>query len=273
MSTLEIKDLKSLLQDFYNLTGIKTCLYDLDGNELFFYPNKLNRFCEILRTDEQMDSKCKSCDKIAFHQCKKTQAQYNYICHAGLQECISPILYEGEIIGFMMLGQIKSDGASNFSAIEKNLPREMADRLRPIYESMPTVSEHILNSAFHILDACTGYGLLKQFVRAQNKAIDEQLKQYIRDHLASPISVSLLCAHFHISHCEIYDIFKKYLACTPAEYIKKCRLEYACKLLATSELPINKIAVLCGIPDYNYFSKVFKAAYGINPTAYRKSLS
>ena len=122
MSTLETKDLKSLLKDFYNLTGIKTCLYDLDGNELFFYPSKLNRFCEILRTDERMDCKCKSCDKTAFHQCKKTQAQYNYVCHAGLQECISPILYEGEIIGFMMLGQIKSAGAPDFSAIEKNLP-------------------------------------------------------------------------------------------------------------------------------------------------------
>ena len=47
-------------------------------------------------------------------------------------------------------------------------------------------------------------------------------------------------------------------------------LTYACKLLTTTDLPMNEISVRCGIPDYNYFSKVFKYSYGINPTEYKK---
>lgn len=270
MSNLEPKSMELLLQDFYNLTGIKTCLYDLDGNELCYYPVKFSHFCEILRTDEQMDNKCKDCDKLAFAHCRKTHSQYRYTCHAGLGECVSPILYDNQVIGFIMLGQIKESGAPPFDVIAKNLPKELIDRLRLTYDTLPTVSSQKLSSAFRILDACAGYELLKKAIRSHNNAIDAQIKQYIRENVAEPLSVSRLCSRFHLSHCEIYHIFKEYFDCTPAEYIKKSRLSYACKLLSTTELPINKIALLCGIPDYNYFSKIFKATYAVSPGEYRR---
>lgn len=271
MSELQVKTLEKLLQDFYTLTGIKTCLYDMEGNELCFYPNKFSRFCEILRTNEQMDQKCKDCDKLAFAHCKKTHSQYIYTCHAGLQECISPIVYENQVIGFIMLGQIKKSGAPNFVSISRNLPADLIDPLRISYDSLPVISPDKLTSAFRILDACAGYELLKKFVQSHNNAIDAQIEQYVRDNISHPISVTQLCKRFHLSHCEIYQIFKEYFSCTPAEYIKKSRLKHACKLLTTTEYPVNKIAILCGIPDYNYFSKTFKANFGISPTVYRKS--
>lgn len=271
MPKLELKDMGALLRDFYNLTGIKTCLYDLEGNEICFYPNKLSRFCEILRTNEQMNKKCKDCDKIALEHCKKTHTQYIYTCHAGLQECISPIIHKDQVIGFMMLGQVKRDGGLYGPTIPKNLPGTLAEDLKSVYDILPVISDEKLKSAFHIIDVCAGYELLKEFVSSYNTAIDAQIKQYILDNISVPISVTELCSKFHLSHSEIYEIFKEYFLCTPADYIKKCRLKCACKMLVTTKLRVNEIAALCGIPDYNYFSKVFKAAYGISPTVYRKN--
>ncbi len=270
MSKFELKDLGALLNDFYNLSDIKTCLYDLEGNELCYYPAKFSRFCEILRTNEQMDKKCKDCDKIALEHCKKTHSQYSYTCHAGLQECVSPIIYNEQVIGFMMLGQVKKSNSPEFPELPKNLPAELIQELKTIYSSMPVISDKKLRSAFRIVDVCAGYELLRDFVRSHNNAIDEQIKQYILDNISSPLSVVGLCSKFRLSHSEIYQIFKEYFTCTPAEYIKKSRLKYACKLLKTTRLPVNEIAGACGIPDYNYFSKVFKAAYSISPTEYRK---
>ena len=271
MTELDIKGLERLLEDFYNLTEIKVCLYDLEENELCFYPTKHSKFCEILRTNKQMEKKCKDCDKLAFTRCKKTHSQYIYTCHAGLQECVSPIIYDNQVIGFIILGQVKKTNAPNFCEISKNLPKDLIGALKPIYEELPTISTHKLNSAFHILDVCAGYELIKKVIRSHNNAIDAQIKQYIYDNIAHSISVAQLCSKFHLSHCEVYHIFKEYFHCTPAEYIKKSRLNYACKLLTTTELPINKIALLCGIPDYNYFSKIFKSHYGISPSEYKKS--
>lgn len=270
MPRLESKDLELLLQDFYNLTGIRICLYDMDGNELFFYPNKSNSFCEILRSNQSMDVKCKNCDKIAFAHCKAKQSQYHYTCHAGLQECISPILYNNEVIGFMMLGQIKKSNSPDFSTISSDFPRELIGKLKSSYENLPIISDKKLTAAFHILDVFTGYDLLKNYIQSHNSTIDVQIKQYIHENISHSISVVQLCSRFHLSHYEVYHIFKEYFFCSPAEYIKRTRLKTACNMLVTTDLSVNKIAILCGIPDYNYFSKVFKATYSVSPTAFRK---
>lgn len=270
MPKLEIKDLSGLLRDFYNLTDIKTCLYDLDGNELCYYPAKFSRFCEILRRSEDMDKKCKDCDKIALEHCKKTHNQYSYTCHIGLQECISPIIYNDQVVGFIMLGQIKKNNSPGLPPLPKSLPAELVSELRSAYDSLPVISDEKLKSASRIIDVCAGYELLRDFVRSHNNAIDEQIKQYILDNISSPLSVEGLCSAFRLSHSEVYRIFKEYFFCTPADYIKKSRLKYACKLLTTTKFTINDIAARCGIPDYNYFSKVFKAAYKVSPTGYRK---
>lgn len=270
MPKLEIKDLSGLLRDFYNLTGIKTCLYDLDGNELCYYPAKFSRFCEILRRSDAMDKKCKDCDKIALEHCRKTHNQYSYTCHVGLQECISPIIYNDQVIGFIMLGQVRKSDSPNFPELPKNLSAEITAELKSTYGSLPIISEEKLRSAFCIIDVCAGYELLRDFVRSHNNAIDEQVNEYIHSNIASPLSVTELCSRFHLSHSEVYRIFRDYFNCTPADYIKKCRLKYACKLLTSTSLPVNEIAASCGIPDYNYFSKVFKSACKISPSEYRK---
>ena len=41
-----------------------------------------------------MNERCESCDRKAISICKQTHEQYIYTCHAGLLECISPILFE-----------------------------------------------------------------------------------------------------------------------------------------------------------------------------------
>ena len=271
MPNFDLQSLEKLLYDFYNLTNIKTCLYDSEGNELCYYPTKLSSFCEILRQDKKIDERCKDCDTHAFANCRKTRSQYAYTCHAGLQECVSPIICDNQIIGFIMIGQIRNNRESAFLNFQEGLPDALKGKLHTAYDNLPSISNEKLLSAFHILDACAGYELLKTLLQAYQNSIEEQIDRYIHENLSKPLSVSHLCSEFHLSRHEIYNICNEYFYCAPAEYIKKCRLAYACKLLTTTNLPINKIAILCGIPDYNYFSKVFKSNYGVSPSKYKRS--
>lgn len=271
MSSFDLQSLKKLLYDFYNLTGIKTCLYDATENELCFYPTRLSTFCKVLRADEKIDQRCKECDKRAFATCRKTRSQYIYTCHAGLQECVSPIICDNYIVGFIMIGQIKNGNEYNFRNLEQELPEALKQRLRFAYHSLPSISEERVLSAFRILDACAGYELLKTLVQIYKKPIEAQIEQYIHENLVSHLTVAHLCAKFHLSHSEIYRLFREHYCCAPAEYVKKARLAHACKLLTTTDLPVNRIAIRCGIPDYNYFSKIFKVNHGVSPTEYRKS--
>lgn len=271
MKPIVSADLQTLLQDFYNLTGIKTCLFDADGNELCYYPPMHSRFCALLREDEAMDQKCRACDREGFAACRTKRAQHSYLCHAGLRECISPIQYEGRIIGFIMLGQIKESTVP--LAETAALIEAMGTAFAKAYGELPSIPHEKRLSAFRILDACAGYELLKSLPSKSTPHIDRALESLVQENFSAPLSVPFLCRRLHLSHNEIYTICKEYFASTPAEYIKKSRLAYAKRLLTETDLSVGEIAVRCGIPDYNYFSKVFKSAFSESPTAYRKRRS
>lgn len=271
MDAYDLKKLEELLRDFYNLTKIKICVYDHSENELCFYPEKRSSFCSLLRQDEEMDKRCKACDHHAFSECRKTREQYVYTCHAGLVECVSPILHGEKLIGYIAIGQIKTDTNTDFSLVKDNLPEALLPSLQDKFENLPTVDMDKIHSAIRILDACTGYEYLKRLAASSENKIDALLDEYINEHLTENLSAPVLCSVFHLSHSELYSVFKNYFLSTPAEYVKMRRLKHACHLLKTTSLPINTIAGRCGISDYKYFSKIFKRAFGRSPREFRKN--
>ena len=270
MENYNLQKMQELLCHFYNLTNIKICIYDNAENELCFYPEKLSPFCALLRTNPEMDKHCMECDQRAFFECKKAHEQYIYTCHAGLLECVSPILFEKKIIGYIAIGQIKASLQSDFSHVKNNLSTSFRKKLAKRFDCLPTIDMDKINSAIRILDACTGYEYLRNLFHSNENKIDILLEKYIEQHLDEDLSVVKLCSHFHLSHSEIYSIFKEYFSSTPAQYIKIRRLKNACNLLKETNMPVNKIAAKCGIPDYNYFSKLFKSSFGMSPREFRK---
>lgn len=270
MQTYNLEKMQELLQDFYNLTNMKICIYDNAENELCFYPEKLTPFCSALRKDKVMQSRCIECDKRAFAECKKTYKPYHYVCHAGLIECVSPIVYDKKIIGYMVLGQRKDPKNDLFEDIAHRLPIALHDVLKTHFHNLPYADVGKIHSATRILDACTGYEYLKGLLQSNERKIDNLIAGYVNEHLTDDLSVQTLCSKFHLSHREIYTIFKEYFQATPAEYVKLRRLYKACDLLKNTAMPVHKIAWQCGIPDYNYFSKIFKRTFNITPRTYRK---
>ena len=56
------------------------------------------------------------------------------------------------------------------------------------------------------------------------------------------------------------------------DYIQLLRLKKAIELMADGNNNISEIAYEVGFSDPNYFSKVFKKAYQLTPSEYRKQL-
>ena len=271
MESYNLEKMRELLADFYNLTKIKICIYDSFENELCYYPEKLSSFCSLLRSDKELDRRCQSCDKKAFAECRRSKKQYFYTCHAGLLECVSPILLDKDIIGYIFIGQVKPDDRDFFLKISASLPEALKAPLEKSLDELPDVPVDKIKSAIRIIDACTGYEYLKALVSSREKKIDVLLARYIRDNLEGDLTVSRLASHFHLSHNEIYSVFKEYFNSTPAEYIKEERLSRACALLCEEDMRVSDIAKACGIPDYNYFSKIFKKSLGTSPREYRRA--
>ncbi len=260
------EDLENLLKDFYNLTGMKICIYDGDGKELCYYPERYSPFCKYLRSFPDAEEKCRRCDLNALAECKKTQSAYLYPCHAGLTECMAPVRLNDSIRGFIGIGQIR-EKSSRFPETDYGADRETAKKY---WESLPEIPHDKILSAIHILEACTGYDQLKRFVREQNETLGSRLEAFIAEHIRGDLGVNRLCRKFLLSRRELYAFVRENYRCTPAEFVRLRRLRYAAELLKTTDLAVSEIAERCGIGDYNYFSKMFRRAYGMSARDFRK---
>lgn len=94
----------------------------------------------------------------------------------------------------------------------------------------------------------------------------------VNNHLFSGLSVNDLANLANLSVSTFSRTFQNIYNDTPANYIKKQRLERAKELLSVSSLTISEIAFQTCFNDTAHFSRSFKDEYKINPTAFRSSL-
>lgn len=98
-----------------------------------------------------------------------------------------------------------------------------------------------------------------------------KISSYIKHHIHEDLSVEHLKSYLLIPRNTLFRVIKDATSMSLGDYIKAMRLEYALELLKSTEHSIAQIAELCGIPDCNYFSRLFKKTYGVSPTDYRRA--
>ncbi|SFF20685.1 Response regulator receiver domain-containing protein [Paenibacillus algorifonticola] len=95
--------------------------------------------------------------------------------------------------------------------------------------------------------------------------------QYVDEHYREDLTISFLSEHFNVNANYISQLFRKEMGTTFTQYITALRMDYACRLLSETDLPINEVAEQSGYSDYFYFTRIFKRAKGTTPSSYRAS--
>ncbi|WP_039790620.1 helix-turn-helix domain-containing protein, partial [Paenibacillus riograndensis] len=49
------------------------------------------------------------------------------------------------------------------------------------------------------------------------------------------------------------------------------RIKQACRLLSTTDMPVEQIGIAVGFPNASYFNQLFKRVLGTTPLKYRKN--
>ena len=94
----------------------------------------------------------------------------------------------------------------------------------------------------------------------------------IAEHYADPaFGVSRLAAMIGLHHNYFSVLYRKETGESPVRAIAGYRLGSAAKMLRFTDRPVKEIAYACGFLDELYFSRAFRARYGVPPTAYRRS--
>ena len=91
-------ELLVLLRDFYELTGLRTVVFDEWGMDILSYPQQLPDYCRLVRATPQGEMGCRLCDQKACRQARQEKTTWIYPCHAGLIEAITPIQIDGVVV-------------------------------------------------------------------------------------------------------------------------------------------------------------------------------
>lgn len=97
--------------------------------------------------------------------------------------------------------------------------------------------------------------------------------QYIEDNFKSDITLEILAQHCNYSTPYLSRMFKSELGINFYEYLTRCRLQHAIRLLATTEKKVATIAFENGFSDVKAFNKMFKKHFVTTPSEYRKQIN
>ena len=100
-------------------------------------------------------------------------------------------------------------------------------------------------------------------------SLAERIHQYIDKNIGHGITSAKVAEHFQLSPIYAARVFKAHYLLTIAQYIQNSKLNLAAQLLRSSDLSVGDRSDYLGYCNDNYFSRLFKAYYGISPKQYQ----
>ncbi len=101
-------------------------------------------------------------------------------------------------------------------------------------------------------------------------ALLAQCTRLVEEHMAQcDYGVEQLAADLCMERTGLYKKITAITADTPVTFIRNVRLRRASELLREGRLSVNEVAALTGFASPSYFTKCFKAKYGVKPSEYR----
>jgi AraC-like DNA-binding protein len=98
----------------------------------------------------------------------------------------------------------------------------------------------------------------------------ERIMQWVETHYAEAFELGHLAEALHLSKNYVSRVFREETGGNITDYLMARRVKEACKLLQTSDLPVERIGYEVGLPNASYFSQLFKRVAGVTPLQYRK---
>jgi AraC family transcriptional regulator len=98
----------------------------------------------------------------------------------------------------------------------------------------------------------------------------ERVTTYVDDKLSDPIKTEDLAELVHLSLSHFFRSFKTSIGIPPAEYIRRRRLDFAQRLMQTTDRPLIQIALDCGMSDQAQLCRVFRRHLGQSPNGWRR---
>jgi AraC-like DNA-binding protein len=113
--------------------------------------------------------------------------------------------------------------------------------------------------------------LLKNYSN-KNRNRFSKLMQYIQQNFRTEITLQKAASVADMQLHSFCRYFKSLTHHTFSDFVNEIRIDFACKLLNQSDLPITQVAFESGFSNISYFNRSFKKIHGKTPREFRQQL-
>lgn len=110
------------------------------------------------------------------------------------------------------------------------------------------------------------------FGDTQHAGVIRRAVGHIRAHISQPLTLKAVSDEAYLSPAYFSRVFKRETGLSVEQFITQERMRRAADLLWNREMPLAAVAQAVGIQSVSQFSRMFRAAYGMAPGAYRRNL-
>ena len=274
LNSQEYQRLGRLLNALHQCMDIKFALMDKSAREVYTASFQ-TAFCRAISLAPGGYERCVSCDRNALGDIQTSKKMKRYYCHAGLIEVALPVTEHGEIVATILFGQMLDDSPreEQWKRVSKACSWYAdTERLYQPFLRLKRISPQQISACTEIVHACVSEVRLSGIVATSDQDDMQRLMSYLDTHYDRKISVEGICDVLRFGKTRLYQLCRMRQNQTVVQMVNERRMEAAKELLLTTDQSIQFIADTVGIPDFNYFTKVFKKYEGITPSEYRRVL-
>jgi transcriptional regulator GlxA family with amidase domain len=98
----------------------------------------------------------------------------------------------------------------------------------------------------------------------------QAVRDWVLNHLSLDLTLESLAARAGMGVRHFGRLFARETGTTPGDFVESAKVDAAKKLIETTNIPLNEIAVRCGFANANVMRCTFMRRMGVRPSFYRK---
>lgn len=266
-------EIQKIFDHFRASFDIVIQLFTVDGKLLKAGLNSANSsFCQCVH-QLYGEEKCLILDEKKRKECAEKGTILHYQCHAGIEEAIAPIFFNGQLAGFVMIGQFRSTNTISAS-VECDWRKKFgSDVISTRFQSLPFIAPARVKDIVGLFQVLVDYIMTKEIVALKGDALLNRILSHIKANLHRPIRLAEVAKLVERSESTISHLFKSGLGRSFKDTLMQMKIDQAVVYFKTMpNLSIQEVAEKVGFDDPFHFSRQFRKRVGMPPSEYRKQI-
>jgi len=152
---------------------------------------------------------------------------------------------------------------------DKGISRQIAAKIYKEFRFTDELSSLIVEGLmFELLGEALRYS--RNNSKANPPVWLNQTLELLHDRFQESLSLNEIAAAVGVHETHLSREFKRYYRSTVGEYLRRLRIEFACRKISESDIALSEIALLSGFADQSHFTKIFSQIMEMSPAVYRK---